>query len=529
MIRIFLTLFIFLFAESALSASAWVRETYASYYRALKYPTCDISYVVDSLNSAWSTKSGYCEGLANSFSPARAWRMQKAEAVTGDCGSRSGNRYWCETNPDPCDDPLVWNQETQSCQEDPEDPFTCQPGTIPGPVDGTCVPESCPNGRNAETGACIECQSPFVINPLTNQCQQPCVGGSANIFEFDSGSKPNCVYGCSVMLTSAMNTPSGAIGEFVSTGQHCDDVTETPPPVEECAQCSIDKTKTCPDGYLYATFGETSKCWPALDTNTIESIDTPPPGSTSETSSTTVTNPDGSTTTTTTTTTSSGSGGGAGGGSGGGAGVVVTTTVVNTNPDGTSTTTTTQEGDTRTASGGGGCVTPPVCSGDAIDCQILYQNWRAACADSKKSLSGLSDCSQPFDCSGDAIQCGLAMNQRLLTCKEEVTATELNDLLTSENQAAGFVGLAELALAQEQAGRQFDEVVEVPAVSTSPGSFLGTDCPADIPLDMGVYGVLSFPLSSLSFCSLFVFVGYLIQVSATLAAARLNYNAIMSV
>lgn len=336
----FACLFVFLslIADSAFSASAWVRETYASYYRALKYPTCDISYVVDSLNSAWSTKSGYCEGRANSFSPARAWRMQKAEAVTGDCGSHSGNRYWCETNPDPCDDPLVWNQETQSCQEDPEDHFTCQPGTIPGPVDGTCVPEACSEGqkRDSVTGDCVaDCPSGEAFLSGPPNFSFTCKGGCS----LSAGSKGICV--------SSGGTQTC---DYSYTGENCDSSSQqenVATASNDCADCGTNENMTCPQGQVYFSMGGTSGCYDATSSNT-NIIPAPPvtTESTSTTTTSTVTNPDGSTTTTTITTSGSSSSGGSSGGSGGSSGGSSsgsTKTIVTTvNPDGSSTTTITE-------------------------------------------------------------------------------------------------------------------------------------------------------------------------------------------
>lgn len=49
------------------------------------------------------------------------------------------------------------------------------------------------------------------------------------------------------------------------------------------------------------------------------------------------------------------------------------------NPDGSDK----DEGDDGSASGGGSCAAPPSCSGDAINCAVLDQQWRTRCANDK--------------------------------------------------------------------------------------------------------------------------------------------------
>ncbi|MGE8288533.1 MAG: hypothetical protein ACN6RG_11260, partial [Stenotrophomonas sp.] len=79
------------------------------------------------------------------------------------------------------------------------------------------------------------------------------------------------------------------------------------------------------------------------------------------------------------------------------------------------------EGDEKDnkASGGGDCKAPPSCSGDGIQCNQLYQLWRARCAVEGQggSIVGTpGDCSGSYICQGDSIACAQLAVQRQQLC-----------------------------------------------------------------------------------------------------------------
>ena len=75
------------------------------------------------------------------------------------------------------------------------------------------------------------------------------------------------------------------------------------------------------------------------------------------------------------------------------------------------------------AGGGGTCDAPPVCSGDPILCNVLYQQWQTRCAVAgldKVSTSGaINDCSRPFVVSGNGANAQKLRALRKVACPHE--------------------------------------------------------------------------------------------------------------
>lgn len=79
------------------------------------------------------------------------------------------------------------------------------------------------------------------------------------------------------------------------------------------------------------------------------------------------------------------------------------------------------EGDEKDnkAGGGGDCKTPPTCSGDGIQCNQLYQLWRARCAVEGQggSVTGApGDCKATYKCEGNSVACAQLAVQRQQLC-----------------------------------------------------------------------------------------------------------------
>jgi hypothetical protein len=73
----------------------------------------------------------------------------------------------------------------------------------------------------------------------------------------------------------------------------------------------------------------------------------------------------------------------------------------------------------NTASGGGTCEAQPSCSGDGIQCNQLFQQWRIRCATEGKlsaATGGGGNCDTPLTCTGDPIQCALLRESRAARC-----------------------------------------------------------------------------------------------------------------
>lgn len=69
--------------------------------------------------------------------------------------------------------------------------------------------------------------------------------------------------------------------------------------------------------------------------------------------------------------------------------------------------------------GSGTCAQPPVCSGDAIQCAQLFQQWRAGCQ--AEGLGGKvtgdpTNCKAAYQCEGNAIACGQLAVMRKQMC-----------------------------------------------------------------------------------------------------------------
>lgn len=202
-----------------------------------------------------------------------------------------------------------------------------------------------------------------------------------------------------------------------------------------------------------------------------------------------VDNGDGSSTTTSTTTTTSSPGSGTGEGEG--------------------------EGEVnRVGSPSNNCDSPPVCSGDAIDCAILVEEWKNSCNAYELSTPA-TDCLEPPTCEGDPIECSIFLQDWDQYCSDQVSTLAMATDADTEFTEQGFLDLDNLA-----PGELFDEIAEESDekdIQSELGEFFsytpttGT-CPPPETANLGKFGTVEF--SYQLFCDLATYIYYVAILGA---------------
>ena len=191
-----------------------------------------------------------------------------------------------------------------------------------------------------------------------------------------------------------------------------------------------------------------------------------------------------------------------------------------------------------TASGGSSCSAAPVCDGDPIQCAQLNQIWKLRCEDDAADFSGL--CSSPFQCEGNAFECA-----REQAAYNQVCPTYEDNPDDARNNAYD-TAVIDLAASMGSLGISADNVGDMTAKRTADGFELESEvdleelvdglddytavageCPADISLELGQFGSLVIPISD--WCGILYFLGVLVRISATYAATRMIYLALVGV
>lgn len=213
------------------------------------------------------------------------------------------------------------------------------------------------------------------------------------------------------------------------------------------------------------------------------------------------------------------------------------TTITSTDPDTGITTTTTvtssgtgdQQGEdpVSSASLSGNCSAAPSCSGDAIQCQILNQQWRASC--SLDDTVSDYDCTMPVECSGDPINCEILKFNQSRAC-ELADSTQATNQINGAMSAAGLVDVdtveAELLANGYERDREIDlsgSLVDLNSIPTTSGT-----CPADISISLGGnFGDIQIDLAQ--FCTFFTWIGYLVRLAAAILAFNMIFNTIREI
>lgn len=144
------------------------------------------------------------------------------------------------------------------------------------------------------------------------------------------------------------------------------------------------------------------------------------------------------------------------------------------------------DGEESSVDGGGSCTIAPKCTGDAVQCAILFQTWAQRCkGGTDRKLTGGGDCGNPPDCTGDAIDCAIANNVWAARCENRrESQDELDGLITELGTEQLFTE-----------GEEFSEILgDVYNQTGSSGS-----CPS--PLTMNIAGT-SIDVTYQSICDL---------------------------
>lgn len=421
----------------------------------------------------------------------------------------------CQANSSPCNSPDVWDQSQ----------FTCGRCILPevwnplvercelNPTENFCdveLPQGdfwLPNGTLDNPTPRCECPDGQSVNLNNFTCESPPPPDCSSMPDQPVGSAWDS------STNSCQCSPDSAVAQIYNT------TTGT-----TYGQCS---PTPCPAGTGSVTFGDQEACLglPDPETKTDDSttistdlsglpIDPSDPNS--------PTYPSGTTQTTTTTHTTNTSNGGS----------TTTTTTTTTNADGTSQTKTDTVSDEpeRVAKGGAGCENPPVCGGDAIDCQILHQTWLSRCDNDRGELSGANDCNAAFVCNSDPALCALLLNQKEAACSANENQEVTPEAIALENADwAASSGLASLDyLSGQSTANGYSMVSIIPASEIDlPSESSLPACISDMPLFIGSFGTVNIPLSQ--YCTLFQYIYYLVTITALITAARFNYTAIQSI
>lgn len=350
---------------------------------------------------------------------------------------------------------------------------TCDAGYVES--GSTCVQPACPEGQEQDPNNANACRTSCLTQtPIRLGVGISGTGADAGTFCMNGGDGKGCTF--------TKQGPNGCVGtgsslkcyysELKATGGTCN-LTSTPAPAttgdETASAQPTPQPPLSPEGQCVAkgmSYGEVNG-----QVVCVAKADSSQP----TTSETTTQNADGTSTTTGTTTNVDGS-------------VSKTTTQRDAGGNVTSTVTNTylttndfcaQNADLTicgesSASTSEGCDTPPACSGDAIQCAILTEQWRTRCANVLQE--------------------------------------------TDANVQAGQTAIAAEGSTLEQLGVT-TETIDI-AGQIEQTAFLGGSCVSDQTISLGHYGSFTIPFSSL--CGTFNILGNILVALAFIGAARIT-------
>jgi len=163
-------------------------------------------------------------------------------------------------------------------------------------------------------------------------------------------------------------------------------------------------------------------------------------------------------------------------------------------------------GYTGSGTGSGNCDVQPSCSGDPVQCAILYQEWASMCYDGA-TLNNPENCNAQLVCEGDKLKCEIIRQQRDQYCDLYYGDGSLDlDVFNDTDFTDDPIG----DLRAETTPSSIMDLVDITPAS-------GT-CPAGI--DTSVYGV-AIQFSLQPFCDLAPFIRALVLISAWLSAVMM--------
>jgi len=163
-------------------------------------------------------------------------------------------------------------------------------------------------------------------------------------------------------------------------------------------------------------------------------------------------------------------------------------------------------GYTGSGTGSGNCDVQPSCSGDPVQCAILYQEWASMCYDGA-TLDNPENCNASLVCEGDKLKCEIIRQQRQQYCDLYYgDGSQDMDVFNDTDFTDDPLG----DLRAETTPTSIMDLVDITPAS-------GT-CPAGI--DTSVYGV-AIQFSLQPFCDLAPFIRALVLISAWLSAVMM--------
>lgn len=158
-------------------------------------------------------------------------------------------------------------------------------------------------------------------------------------------------------------------------------------------------------------------------------------------------------------------------------------------------------GFTGAGTGSADCSVQPSCSGDPVQCAILYQEWASMCYD-PGVYNNPSDCNVPLTCEGDVLKCEIIRQERQQYC--DLFGTDSTFDSDPTNNADFDRDLK-------------DEATEIDLPTAFDTSGLGSgSCPADYSMATSLGTVV---LSFATMCELAPFIRILVLISSTFMAA----------
>lgn len=127
-----------------------------------------------------------------------------------------------------------------------------------------------------------------------------------------------------------------------------------------------------------------------------------------------------------------------------------------------------------TATPSDGCAVPPTCSGDAIFCAMMFQDFNLSC---KTSVVIADSCDAAFSCNADAATCSIARSAYVEKCNSE----SLFDMADSHSEFADFT----------LPNTDFIVTDAVDNAFAATSIFGNGSCPADVPFSFSLLGSTS--------------------------------------